>query len=166
MTEEEDKAVRDTGFRLILLYQVVLRPMGVVCLIAAIVYGLRGHWVIGVIFALIVFCLLRLWKWLQWMMITEAHVGVPEPEDEEEFPEEISPMPYEEAAILSKRLTVIGMILGVTTIALTVHHGLQWYFAIPAGIAATWLGVYVIGKGFLALSIWFEAEVMSKEEGR
>jgi hypothetical protein len=166
MTDGEDEAVRDTGFRLILLYQVVLRPMGIVYLIAAVVYGLRGEWVIGALLGLIVFCLLRLWKWLQWMIITEAHVGVPAPEDEDEFPEEISPMPYEEAAILSKSLTVIGIILGVTTIALTIHHGLQLYFAIPAGITAVWLGAYIIGKGFLALSIWFEAEVMSKEKER
>ena len=169
MSMKNTEAVRladedNSGFRLILLYQVVLRPMWIGYLISAGVYFLNSRWGIGSFLLLMVFFVWFLWKWLQWTIVTEAYVGPPaESEDEDEMPESFHPMSYEEAEIISTALTPIGFIFGLTTIVLSIHHGMRVYLAIPVGIIIAWLGTYVVGKGFVSFSVWLEIESMDSD---
>lgn len=161
-----------SAFRLILLYQVVLRPMCIVYLVSAGVYFLKSKWWIGAFLMLIVFFVWFLWKWVQWTIVTGAYVGPPaeteneaEDEPEEEIPESHYPMSYEEADIISTTMTAIGYTLGLTAIALSIHYGMRVYLAIPLGLLTAWLGAYVVGKGFVAYSVWIEIEMMDSDEG-
>ena len=61
-------------------------------------------------------------------------------------------------------MTAIGYVSGLTTIVLSIYYGMRIYLAIPVGIVTGWLGAYVIGKGFVAFSVWFEMKNTETDE--
>ena len=152
------------AFRLVLLHQFLLRPMLIIYLVSTCVYFFKTKWLIGAVFLFALLFLMFLIKWLQWTISIEAYDGPPAEEENDDLPEGFHPMSYEEASIISKTLNPVGFVLGLTTLLLSIHYGMRIYLAILLGIITTWLGVYVVGKGFIAYCVFFEIQNTNIDE--
>ena len=168
--------VRDLGheqrnpFRLILLYQVVLRPLRIVSIVAGCVFIVMGRWGLGGWLLGVARVFTMQWKWLQEQIVNEAYVGPLLPLDDEEdpidAPEGVGRMSQEEAEILCAAFSILGWLIGVTTAVVLRLYVSNLYVLIPVGILAAFIWGRLVGYMFTIYSVWFEGELIEYLEDR
>ena len=157
-------------FRLILLYQVVLRPLRFVCIAAGCISIVLGRWGLGGWLLAMAGVFTMQWKWLQEQIVNEAYVGPLLPLDDEEdpidAPEGVGRMSQEEAEILCAAFSILGWLIGVTTAVVLRLYVSNLYVLIPVGILAAFIWGRLVGYMFTIYSVWFEGELIEYLEDR
>ena len=168
--ERELENEQRNPFRLILLYQVVLRPLRLVCIVAGCVFIVIGRWGLGGWLLGMAGVFTLQWKWLQEQIVNESYVGPLLPLDDEEepidAPEGVGHMSQEEAEILCAAFSIIGWVMGVTTAVVLRLYVSKLYVLIPVGILAAFMWGRLVGYMFTMYSVWFEGELIEYLEDR
>jgi len=130
----------------------VLKPLWVTFIILAIYYFIHASWVIGIFMIIMDFIL--------GMIAASVHKGKTFSELAEGYPlredamREITTEPTKEEHYFIAQATVKLMFLFfIVSLALTLHHGIRWYYSIGMSVLIGWLGPLLWASPFWLL-LW------------
>ena len=126
---------------------IILKPLWFLFVLIAIYYFIYTEWIMGILMIIIDFLIGLVASSLH-RNVSTAKLFVGEPKISFLFERENEELKFEESNKIAQATFKLGIVIGIASLILLIHHKIIWYFSVLISIGIGWLSLTLIGLIF------------------